>query len=123
MTKPLETRKTITKNKIAEHNYNYVNPTQTTHPLRINRQNHLFSQKLNFPITSTNSVNFHDYPHPSQDQSENYPFSQQNRNKHHIIHQTIYHQMMTIITNQVFLHHTHKNIVQKNLDKIKHPKT
>ena len=32
-------------------------------------------------MTSTISVNFHDYPHPSQDHSENYPFFQQNRNK------------------------------------------
>ena len=43
-------------------------------------------------------------------------------NKHPII-QTIYHQMMTIIINQMFLHHTHKNIVHKNLDKLKHLKT
>ena len=38
-------------------------------------------------MTSKNLVNFHDYPHPSQDHNENYPFSQQNRNKQ----QTPYH--------------------------------
>ena len=54
MTKPLKTRKTFTKNNYAEHNYNYGNPSQTTHPPRINRQHHLFSHKSNFPITSTN---------------------------------------------------------------------
>ena len=43
--------------------------------------------------------------------------------KHHFIHQIICHQMMTIITNQIFLHHTHTKIVHKNLDKIEHPKT
>ena len=50
MKKPLKTRKTFTKNNFAEHNYNYVNPSQTTHPPRINMQNYLFSQKSNFPI-------------------------------------------------------------------------
>ena len=65
MTKPTHKQRTFTRNNFAEHK----------------RQNRLFLQKSNFPITSTNSVNFHDYPHPSQDHSENYPFFQQNRNK------------------------------------------
>ena len=43
-------------------------------------------------------------------------------NKHLIIHLTIYHQMMMSTINQIFLHHIHKNIVYKNLDKIKHLK-
>ena len=83
MTKPLKTRKTFTRNNFAEHNYNYVSPSQTTHPKKtqLKTLNQLISQKPNFPITSTNSVNFHDCPHPSQDQSENYPFFKQNRNK------------------------------------------
>ena len=71
MSKPLKTRKTFTRNNFAEYNYNYVTPSQTIHPPRIN----------------TNSVNFHDYSHTSQDQNENYPFFQQNRNKQ----QTPYH--------------------------------
>ena len=81
MTKPLKTRKTFTRSSFAEHNYNYISLSQTTHPPRRNTHNHLFSQKSNFPNTSTNSVNFHDHPHPSQDHSENFPFFQQNRNK------------------------------------------
>ena len=81
MTKPTHKQRTFTRNNFAEHNYKYVNPSKITQPPRTHRQNHLFSQKSNFPITSTNSVNFHDYPHPSQDHSENYPFFQQNRNK------------------------------------------
>ena len=36
MTKPLKTRKTFTGKNFAEHNYNYVNPSQTTHPPRKN---------------------------------------------------------------------------------------
>ena len=44
-------------------------------------QNHLCSHYWNSPNTSTNSVNFQDYPHPAQDYSENYPFFQQNRIK------------------------------------------
>ena len=85
MTKPTHKQRNFTRSNFAEHNYNYVNPSKTTHPPRIHKQNHLFSQKLNIPMTSTNSVNFHDYPHPSH--SENYPFFQQNSNKQ----QTSYH--------------------------------
>ena len=81
MTKPLKTRKTFTRKNFAELNYNYVNPSQTIHTPQKNTQNHLFLQKPNFPTTSTNSINFHEYPHPSQDQSKNYPFFRQNRNK------------------------------------------
>ena len=51
MTKPLKHEKHSQKNNFAEHNYNYVNLSQTTHPPRKNMQNHLFSQKSNFPIT------------------------------------------------------------------------
>ena len=87
MTKPTHRQRTFTRSNFAEHIYNCVNPSKTTHPPRIQKQNHLLSQKSNFPMTSTNSVNFHDYPHPSQDHSENYPFFQQNRNKQ----QTPYH--------------------------------
>ena len=123
MTKPLKTRKTFTRSVFAEHNYNYVTLSKTTHPPRRNTRNHFFSQKSNFSNTSTNSLNFHDHPHPSQDHSKNYPFFQQNKknNKHPII-QAIYHPMMTIIINQIFFQHIHKNIVHKNLDKLKHLK-
>ena len=81
MTKPSKTRKTFTGSNFAVHNYDYVNPSQTTQPHRRNTQNHLFPQKWNLPNTSQNPVNFQDHPYPPQDRSENYPFSQQNRNK------------------------------------------
>ena len=87
MTKPTHRQITFTRSSFAEHNYNYVHPSKNTHPPRIQMQNHVFSQKSNFPLTSTISENVHDYPHPSQDHSENYPFLQQNRNKQ----QTPYH--------------------------------
>ena len=50
-TKPLKTRKLFTRSNFAEHNYNYVNPSQTAHPPRRSTQNLLFSQKSNFPNT------------------------------------------------------------------------
>ena len=79
MTKPTHRQRTFTRSNSAEHNYNYVNPSKTTHPPLIHKENHLCSQYSNFPMTSTNSVNFHVYPHPSQDHSENYPFFQHNQ--------------------------------------------
>ena len=87
MTKPTHRQRTYTRSNFAEHNYNYVHPSKTTHPPRKQKQNRLFSQKSNFSMTSINSVNFHDYPELSQDHSENYQFFQQNRNKQ----QTPYH--------------------------------
>ena len=54
MTKPTHSRRTFTRHNFAEHNYNYVHPSKTTHPPCIQKQNHLFSQKSNFPMTSTN---------------------------------------------------------------------
>ena len=105
MTKLLKTRKTFTRNHFAEQNYIYVNLSKTTHSPRIKTQNHLFSQKSKFPFNSINSVNFHDYPHLSQDHGENYPFFQQNRNK------------------QQTPNYTNENIAHKNLDKLKHIKT
>ena len=44
-------------------------------------------------------------------------------NKNYLnIHLIIYHHMMMTTVNQIFLHHTHKNIVYNHLDQIKHPK-
>ena len=45
MTKPSQKRKTFTRINFAEHNYNFVNPSQTTHSPRKSTQNHLFLQK------------------------------------------------------------------------------
>ena len=81
MTKPIQKQKTFTKNNFAEHNYDYVNRPQSSELFRSNTQNILFSQRQNFQQATTTSVNFHDYPRTSQDQSENYPFFQQNKNK------------------------------------------
>ena len=52
ITKPTHKQITFTRSNFAEHNYNYVNPSKTTHPPLIHRQNYLFSQKSNFPMTS-----------------------------------------------------------------------
>ena len=82
MAKPVQKQKTFTKNIFAEHNYNYLNRPQSSKTFRSNTQNILFSQRQNFQeATTTTSVNFHDYPRTSQDQSKNYPFFQQNKNK------------------------------------------
>ena len=73
--KPVQKQRTF-----AEHNYNYVNRPQTSKYFRPNTQNNLFSQKPNFRQPTTTTVNSHDYPRISQDQSENYPFFQQGKN-------------------------------------------
>ena len=81
MTKLTQKQRKFTRNNFAEHNYNYVNRPQTSKSFRPNNQNHLFSQNQNFQKPTTTTVNSHDYPCSTQDQSENYPFFQQNRNK------------------------------------------
>ena len=43
------------------------------------------------------------------------------KNIHHIT-QTIYHLMMMIIINQIFLHHILKNIAHRDFDNLKHLK-
>ena len=53
-------------------------------------QNHVYFRYWNPPNTSTNSVNFQDYPHPPQDYSEKYPFFQHNRDKQQTSHYTNY---------------------------------
>ena len=53
---------------------------QITQPSRTSTENLLFSQRQNFQQPSSNSASFHDYQQISQDQSENYPFFQQNKN-------------------------------------------
>ena len=98
--------------------------TNTPPPQQKNTQNlnHVCSH-WNLPKTSTNSVNFPENQQPTQDYSENYPFFQQNKNKQHThIIQTIYHLKKMIVTNQIFLHHTLKNIAHKDHDKLNHPK-
>ena len=79
MTKPTQKQRRFTRNNFAEHNYNYVNRPQTTKPPRANTQNPLILQRQNFQQPSSISVNFNEYPRVSQDQSEIYPFFQQNK--------------------------------------------
>ena len=43
ITKPTQKQRTLTRSNFAEHNFKYLKPSKTTHPPRINRQNHLFS--------------------------------------------------------------------------------
>ena len=92
MTIPSKTRKTLTRNTFAEHNYNYPQQPKTNQPPRKTTQTsyHVCYHYWNFPKTSTNSVNFPDNPQPTQDYSENYPFFQQNRNKQHTPYNTNY---------------------------------
>ena len=80
MTKPTQKQRTFTRNNFAEHNYKYVNKSQTSKPPRTNPQNLLFSQRQIFQQPTSNSVNFNDNPLNSKDPSENYPFFQQNKN-------------------------------------------
>ena len=47
-TKPTQKQRSFTRSNFAEHNYNYVNTSQTSKPPRTNPQNHLFSQRQNF---------------------------------------------------------------------------
>ena len=80
MTKPTQKQRLFTRNNFAEHNYNYVNRSQTTKPSFANTQNPFFPQRQKFQQPSSNSENFNDYPKTSQHQSENYPFFQQKKN-------------------------------------------
>ena len=92
MTIPSKTRKPLTRNIFAEHNYNYaLKPKTNQHP-RKNTQNlnHVCSHYWNLPKTSTNLVSFPDNPQPTQDYSENYPFFHQNKNKQHTPYNTNY---------------------------------
>ena len=80
MMKPTQKQRTFTRNNFEEYKYNYVNRPQISKPPRTNTQNHFFSQKQNLHQSTSNSVKFNDYPQNSPDQSENYPFFQQNKN-------------------------------------------
>ena len=85
-------KQTSQRNNFVEHNYNYVNGPKTTKPSK-NTHNYLYSQSPNRPQTTSNSVNFYNQPRSSQEQSENYPFFQQNKNhtnKYHTKNQPHY---------------------------------
>ena len=92
MTIPSKTRKPLTRNTFAEHNYNYaLKPKTNQHPQKNTQNlNHVCSHYWNLPKTSTNFVSFPDNPQPPQDYSENYPFFHQNKNKQHTPYNTNY---------------------------------
>ena len=105
MTKPPRKQKILTRSNFAEHNYNYVNRSQTSKPSRTNQHNPSFSQRQNRQQHTSNFVNFNGNPRIPTDPNENYPFFQQNQNskkpyqykqKQLTIHLIIIHQMMTI---------------------------
>ena len=80
LTKPSYKQQTSHSNNFAEHDYNYENWLKTTKPSDINTQIYSYSQSQNIPQPTSNSVSFNDQPQSSQEQSENYPFFQQNKN-------------------------------------------
>ena len=74
MTKPPQKQRIFTRSNFADHNYNYVNRSQTSKPLRTNPHNRSFSQRQNAQQQTTNFVNFNDNPRVPTDPSENYSF-------------------------------------------------
>ena len=80
MTKPSQKQRTFTRSNFAEHNYNYVNRSQISKPPGTNPHNRSFSQRQSFQQQTSNFVNFNDNPRNPTDPTENYPFSQQNKN-------------------------------------------
>ena len=89
MTKQSKLRKTFTRSNFAEHNYNYAHSSKANYLPRKNI-NHVCSHYWDNPMTTTNSLNFQTNSHPPQDQSENYPFFKQNKNKKQTPHYTNY---------------------------------
>ena len=73
MTKPRQKQSKFPRNNFAEHNYNYVNRSQTSKPRRTNQHNRSFSQQQNPRQHTSNFVNFNDNPRIPTDLKENYP--------------------------------------------------
>ena len=74
MTKPPQKQRIFTRSNFAEHNYNYVNRSQTSKHPRTNLHNRSFSQRRNSQQHTSNFVNFNGNPRIPTDPSENYPF-------------------------------------------------
>ena len=74
MTKPPQKQRIFTRSNFAEHNYNYVNRSQTSKLPRTNPHNRSFSQRQNPQQHTSNFVNFNDNPRILTDPSENCPF-------------------------------------------------
>ena len=75
MTKPPQKPRIFTRRNFAEHNFNFVNRSQTSKPPRTNQHNRSFSQRQ-----TSNFGNFNDNLRIPTNPSENYPFFQQNKN-------------------------------------------
>ena len=80
MTKPPQKQRILTRSNFAEHNYNYVNTSQTSKPPRTNPHKCSFSQRQNPQQQTSNIVKFNDNPRSPTDPSENHQFIQQNKN-------------------------------------------
>ena len=80
MTKPPLKQRIFTRSNFAEHNYTYVNRSQTSKPPRTNQHNRSFSQRQNPQQSTSNFVNLKDNPRIPTDPRENYPFFQQSKN-------------------------------------------
>ena len=102
MTKPPQKQRTFTRSNFAEHNYNYVNRSQTSKSPRTNPHNRSFPQRQNFQQQTSNFVNFNEI---QQTLVKTIHFSNRMKivnnhtkiNKKHLtIHLIIIHQMMTI---------------------------
>ena len=80
MTKPPQKQRIFKRSNFAEHNFNYVNRSQTSKAPRTNPHNRSFSQRQNFQQQTSNFENFNDNQRNPTGPSENYPFFQQNKN-------------------------------------------
>ena len=147
VTKTSYKQHTSHRNNFADYNYNYVNIPKTT-KLKTNTQN-FYSESQKIPETTSNSVNFYDQLRSSQEQSGNSPFFQQNKiikkKKYHTRNQPHYYAqnyfpsddeeylnkiisdftqdkdlVLIVLTNQIFLNHTHKTNKYDNLEIVQH---
>ena len=90
MTRPTKPRKIFTRSNFAEQNYNYTHPSKTNHSPRKTNNNHVYSHYWDKPMTTHSSVIFKSNQYPPQDNSENYPFFQQNKNRKQTPHHMDY---------------------------------
>ena len=74
MTEPPQKQRIFTRSTFTEHNYNYVNRSQTSKPPRTNQHNRSFSQRQNPQQHTTNFLNFKINSRIPSDPSENYQF-------------------------------------------------
>ena len=115
MTIPSKTRKTLTRNNFADHNYNYTHPSKTNYQPQRN-----FNQYTNLETGITQRPNiipkiFNQILHRIAVKITHFFNKIKIKNKH-LIKWIIYPQMM-ISYNQIYLHQILKNIVDKEYRK------